>query len=127
MQHDQLSQSAERAVKWSVVTTIARFGLQLGSQIALARLLGPEVYGVYGIGMTVLTFVAFLSGANFSWNLMLLPKVTDEDIRLSFTWQMLIGVACAFAMWLAAPVVAGFFGDARVTELEQLLAISSAL
>ena len=127
MQDEQLSRSAERAVKWSVATTLARFGLQLGAQIALARLLGPDVYGVYGIGMTVLTFVAFLSGASFSWNLMLLPKVTDEDIRLSFTWQLLIGVACALAMWLTAPLVARFFADARVTGIVQLLAIASAL
>lgn len=127
MKHDELSASAERAVKWSVVTTIARFGLQLGSQIALARLLGPDVYGVYGIGMTVLTFVAFLSGASFSWNLMLLPKVADEDIRFSFTWQMIAGVACAIAMWFGAPLVAHFFGDARVTGMVHLLAIASAL
>ncbi|MBK6006694.1 oligosaccharide flippase family protein [Ramlibacter ginsenosidimutans] len=127
MKNDELSASAERAVKWSVFTTMARFGLQLGSQIALARLLGPDVYGVYGIGMTVLTFVAFLSGASFSWNLMLLPKVTDEDIRLSFTWQMLIGVACAVAMWLAAPWIASFFSDPRVAGMVQLLAIASAL
>ena len=98
MKEDELSASAERAMKWSFATTLARFGLQLGSQIALARLLGPDVYGVYGIGMTVLTFVGFLSGVSFSWNLMLLPKVTDEDIRHSFTWQMLIGVACAISL-----------------------------
>jgi lipopolysaccharide exporter len=127
MKNDELSASAERAVKWSVLTTMARFGLQLGSQIALARLLGPDVYGVYGIGMTVLTFVAFLSGASFSWNLMLLPNLTDEDIRLSFTWQMIAGVACAIAMWFAAPLVARFFGDARVTGMVHLLAIASAL
>lgn len=127
MQEDELSASAERAMKWSFATTLARFGLQLGSQIALARLLGPDVYGVYGIGMTVLTFVAFLSGVSFSWNLMLLPRVTEEDIRLSFTWQVLIGVACAIAMWFAAPWIAGFFGDARVVEMVQLLALASAM
>jgi O-antigen/teichoic acid export membrane protein len=127
MRDDQLSRSAERAVKWSVLTTLARFCLQLGSQIALARLLGPEVYGVYGIALTVLTFVTFLSGAIFSWNLMLLPKVSDEDIRLSFTWQLLIGSACAIAMWLTAPLVARFFGDARVSDIVQLLAIASVL
>lgn len=127
MKADELSVSTARAVKWSVVTTVARFGLQLGSQIALARLLGPDVYGVYGIALTVLTFVAFLSGASFSWNLMLMPRLTDEDIRFSFTWQLLTGVACAGAMWLAAPMLARFFGDARVSGVVQLLAVASAL
>ena len=85
---------AERALKWSALTTIARFALQLTAQIALARMLGPENFGVYGIGMAVLTFAAFLAGGSFSWNLMLLPTVTRDDIRFAFTWQMMAGFLC---------------------------------
>ncbi len=118
---------AERALKWSAVTTIARFVLQLGAQVALARMLGPGNYGVYGIGMTVLTFAAFLSGASFSWNLMLLPTVTRDDIRFSFTWQLIAGIATAIAMYAAAPALAGFFGDPRVENMIQWLSLASLL
>ena len=60
-----LAHSAERALKWSALTTVARFALQLAAQIALARMLGPENFGVYGIGMAVLTFAAFPVGRQF--------------------------------------------------------------
>ena len=59
-----LAALAQRALKWSALTTIARFVLQLAAQVALARMLGPGNFGVYGIGMAVLTFAAFLSGAS---------------------------------------------------------------
>lgn len=118
---------AERALKWSALTTVARFALQLGAQVALARMLGPGNFGVYGIGMAVLTFVAFLSGASFSWNLMLLPTVTRDDIRFSFTWQMIAGTLCAVAMYAAAPAIAGFFGDPRVESMVQWLSLASLL
>jgi lipopolysaccharide exporter len=118
---------AERALKWSALTTVARFALQLGAQVALARMLGPGNFGVYGIGMAVLTFVAFLSGASFSWNLMLLPSVTRDDIRFSFTWQLITGVLCACAMYAAAPAIAGFFGDPRVESMVQWLSLASLL
>ncbi|WP_231402461.1 lipopolysaccharide biosynthesis protein [Caenimonas aquaedulcis] len=123
----RLANLAERALKWSALTTIARFVLQLGAQVALARLLGPGNYGVYGIGMTVLTFAAFLSGGSFSWNLMLLPKVDDEDIRFSFTWQLIAGFICAFVMLASAPAIASFFGDARVESIVQWLSLASLL
>ena len=58
--------AAARAVKWNEFTTVARFALQLGAQVALARMLGPGNCGVYGIGMVVLTFATFLSGSRNS-------------------------------------------------------------
>lgn len=122
-----LAALAERAVKWSAATTIARFALQFGAQVALARLLGPDNYGVYGIGLTVLTFVAFLSGGSFAWNLMLMPSVSDDDVRFSFTWQMMVGGACALAMYAAAPALAIFFSDQRVESMVQMLSVASLL
>jgi len=120
-----LAALAERALKWSALTTILRFALQLGAQVALARMLGPGNFGVYGIGMAVLTFAAFLSGASFSWNLMLMPSVTREDIRFSFTWQMVAGLLTACAMFAGAPALAMFFGDPRVEGMVQWLSLAS--
>lgn len=122
-----LAARAERAVKWSAATTVARFVLQFGAQVALARMLGPDNYGVYGIGLAVLTFVAFLSGGSFAWNLMLLPSVGEDDVRFSFTWQLLAGAGCALAMYAAAPALAVFFSDPRVEAMVQLLSIASLL
>lgn len=122
-----LAALAERAVKWSAATTAARFALQLAAQVALARLLGPDNYGVYGIGIAVLTFLAFLCGSSFSLHLMLQPQVTNEDIRFSFTWQVVVGLAGAIAMYATAPALAAFFGDARVEGMLQLLSVACLL
>ena len=120
-----LAALAARALNRSALTTLARFVLQLGAQVALARMLGPGNFGVYGIGMAVLTFVAFLSGASFSWNLMLLPAVTRDDIRFAFTWQVAAGLLCAVAMYAGAPAIATFFGDARIESMVQWLSLAS--
>lgn len=122
-----LAALAERALKWSALTTVLRFVLQLGAQVALARMLGPGNFGVYGIGMAVLTFAAFLSGASFSWNLMLMPSVSRDDIRFSFTWQLLAGLLTACAMFAAAPALAVFFGDPRVEGVVQWMSLASLM
>jgi lipopolysaccharide exporter len=122
-----LGSRVERALKWSALTTVARFALQLGAQVALARILGPGNFGVYGIGMVVLTFAAFLSGASFSWNLMLVPSVSRDDIRFSFTWQLVAGLLSAAAIYLAAGATATFFGDPLIEGVMQWLALASLL
>ncbi|MBA2964514.1 MULTISPECIES: oligosaccharide flippase family protein [Ramlibacter] len=118
---------AERAFKWSAFTTAGRFVLQLVAQILLARLLGPDNYGVYGIGMVVLTFSTFLSGNAFSYVLMLRKDVDDHDVRFAFSWQLLAGTACALAMFALAAPLAGFFSDARVEPMVHWMAVASLL
>ena len=115
------------AVKWSAVTTVVRFAMQLAAQVTLARILGPGNFGVYGIGIAILTFAAFLSGGSFSWSLMLMPRVDDDDIRFSVTWQLLAGLATAAAIYLLAPAVAVFFKDPRLEQVVEWMALASLL
>lgn len=127
MTADALAARAQRAVTWSALTTAARFVLQLGAQVALARLLGPGPYGIYGIGIAVLTFATFLAGTGFSYSLMLRERITPADIRLAFTWQLTAGAACALAMALAAPSLAQFFGEPGLAPMLQWLALACLL
>lgn len=123
----KLRKLAERAFKWSAMTTAGRFGLQLVAQVVLARLLGPSNYGVYGIGLVVLTFAGFISGNAFSYILMLKKEVDEEDIRFAFTWQVMASVACSAGMYALAAPLAGFFGDARVEPMVQWMAAACLL
>jgi len=122
-----LGARAERAVKWSALTVAARLTLQLGAQVALARVLGPGNYGIYGIGIAVLTFAGFLAGSGFSYSLMLQAQIAPTDIRLAFTWQLLAGCACALALLLIAPVLADYFREPGVTSVLRWLALACLL
>jgi len=45
--HETLTAKSLRALKWNYLGTVARVVLQFGSQIALARLVGPDATGVF--------------------------------------------------------------------------------
>lgn len=122
-----LSQSGVAAVKWSALSTLARFGLQLVAQVVLARTLGPEVFGIFGIGMVVLTFAAFFSGFGFSWSLMQRITLTEEDIRFAWTWQLIVGLATMLAVYLLAPLLAGYFREPRAQPVIEWLSLACLL
>ena len=119
-----LSQSGVAAVKWSAFSTFARFGLQLVAQVVLARTLGPEVFGIFAIGMVVLTFAAFFSGFGFSWSLMQRASLCDEDIRFAWTWQVIVGLLTMATVYLLAPLLAGYFREPRALPVIQWLSLA---
>lgn len=116
-----------QALRWSTLGTALRFALQLGAQVALARLLGPHAYGVYGIGLALLTFLGFLAGNAFSWRLMLRETLEPREVRLAFTWQVLAALLSALALWAGAAGLSRFFGEPELAPVLRWLALACLL
>ena len=121
------SSRLERALRWSALGTVARFALQLGAQVALARVLGPHAYGVYGIGLAAVTFAGFLAGNAFSWRLILQPAIDTQEVRLAFTWQSISGIAAALVLAGGATALAGFFQEPALESVLRWMALACAL
>ena len=122
-----LSQSGVTAVKWSAISTLARFLLQLVAQVILARTLGPEVFGIFAIGMVVLTFATFFSGFGFSWSLLQRTTLCDEDVRFAWTWQLVVGLVTMLAVYLLAPTLAAYFREPRAQSVIGWLSVACLL
>lgn len=119
-----LSNSGVRAFKWSALSTAARFVLQFLAQVVLARLLGPENYGIFGIGMVVYTFSNFLVGFGFGWSLLQRETLTDQDIRFAFTWQLIAGCVAMLGLYFAAPWLSVYFRDLRVQPVIEWMSLA---
>ena len=65
MPSGEINNKAVSAVKWAAVGTVTKFGVQLAAQVVLARLLGPENYGLFAMGLVVLTLSNFLADFGF--------------------------------------------------------------
>ncbi len=109
------------AVFWGAGGAGLRMVLQLGTQIALARLLGPVEYGVFAIGAIVIGFSAFFSDVGLAYGLIQKREVNDRDVRFVVTWQVILGsVVTAFIAFAASPI-ATFFGEPRAASVVSAL------
>lgn len=111
------------AVTWGGGGAAVRIILQIATQIALARILGPEHYGLFAIGAIVIGFSNFFSDVGLAYGLIQKPEVTARDLRFVFTWQLLLGVfVTAVVAGLSGPI-ASFLGDARAENVVSALAV----
>ncbi len=122
-----LGRPGVRAMRWSVLTGAARLLLQMAAQVALARLLGPQAFGLFAIGMVVLTLAGFVAGFGLSWSLMQRAEIDEQDIRFAWTWQLLAGLLAVLALQALAPVLAGAFKEPAAESVIRWLSLSCLL
>jgi O-antigen/teichoic acid export membrane protein len=111
------------AVFWGGGGAVARILLQFGTQVVLARLLGPEQYGIFAIGAVVVSFSNFFADVGIAYGLIQKKTVANTDLRFITTWQFIIGSLVSLTVVLASGPIAAFFGESRAGDVVQALAI----
>ncbi|MFX6409630.1 oligosaccharide flippase family protein, partial [Acinetobacter baumannii] len=76
---------------WGGGGTLLRIVMQFGAQVVLARILGPEQYGLFAIGAIVVGFSSFFSDIGLAYGLIQKKEIAAKDIRFVFTWQIILG------------------------------------
>src|SRR5882762_4026179 len=117
-----LSQRSISAVIWGASGSAVQLVLQFGIQVVLARLLGPEQYGLFAIALVVITLGSYFA-TNVGFGLIQKRTVTDEDVRFVNFWQLSVGAVVAIAVFLLAETAAGFFQEPRVAPLIRAMSI----
>ncbi len=105
------------ALKWNFLGSFVRVFFQLGIAIALARVLGPEPFGLIAIAWLILGLGNLL--ADFGLSAALIQKATlnDREIRHAFTAQVFLGSSLTLITYAAAPSLATFFNREDATTV----------
>jgi len=106
-----------RAASWGYAGMVAKLVIQLGSQIFLARLLGPETYGLFAIGAIVIGLSNFLADAGIGAVLVQREEIDEPMIQFVQTFQWLAGLAVAGLLLISAPIIADFFHEPRAINI----------
>src|SRR5690606_35087050 len=118
----ELRQRAIGGVLWSAVGTAMRVGMQLAAQIALARLLGPEPFGLFAVALVIIALSGLFAEVGLAYGLIQKPSVSRQDIRFAFTWQLLLGLLVMLAVLAGAGPIAGALDDVRAAGVLRALA-----
>ena len=103
----EVSEISRRAVSGVMVLTLRKFALRAISYLGgifLARLLAPEIFGIFAIISFVINFFAFFSDVGLGAALIQKKdELTKKDLAVTFTLQQILVVAVVLLIYLSAP------------------------
>lgn len=112
------------AVRWTTAAAVARALLQLIQVAVLARLLAPEDYGLMAMVGVVLSFAGIFADMGINSAYVQRQDVTLEQRSSLFWLNVGMGGGLTLLVLSSSPLIAGFFGDQRLTPLLMLAASS---
>ena len=94
-----------------------RIGTPVVSVVILARLLQPSDFGIMASVAPIVAFVALFQGLGLQQAIVQQRDLPDEQLTRIFWVTVAVSVACAAIIAAAAPGVAAFYRDDRLTPL----------
>lgn len=97
------------AAKWNYIGNGVKVLLQFLIGVWLARLLGPEAFGVVAVAWLMIGVGKLVSDFGFSAALIQRKNLTDQDVGYVFTIQVMIGLILSLICFLCSNPIASFF------------------
>src|SRR5579875_2072409 len=104
-----LTRRAVTGTAWSSMSTAGRQVLSFASVATVARLLGPDAYGVMGMANLLIVFI--LNFRDLGTGTAIIQRLTVSNRLLSslFWVNFFLGIVLALVVTGASPLVAAFF------------------
>ena len=112
-----LRDQVRSAVIWRSGSQIVGQLVTWVSTFVVIRILSPADYGLYALTSVVLALLALMNGFGLANAVIRERETTPHMLRQLFGMLLLLNAALALAQFLAAPLVAAYFGQPMVTQL----------
>jgi O-antigen/teichoic acid export membrane protein len=117
-----ISQRSYSALLWNNFGSAVRMAFQFLIGIVLARLLGPEAFGIVAIGWLMVGIGNLVADFGLSAAVIQSKTLEEKDIRFAFTAQVMFGAALTLIGYFSAKHVAVFFHRVDAGPIIQAMA-----
>ena len=121
---DHLAGHTAAAAAWMAFGIVTQRILSLVSTIVLARMLTPDAYGVFGMGMVFVAAAHSLRDLGTASALIQRKQVSAELASTLFWMNVLVGLAGALALAGVAVPAAGLYREPNVVPVLAVLSLS---
>ena len=122
-----LKAASVSGVAVNLVAQTTRFGLQFLYQVGLARLLVPADFGVVAMAAPMLAFVGLFADFGLTQATVQKPNMDAAQLTFIFWANLALSSLVGLIAFAAAPAIALFYGEERVSGVVMALASAFVL
>lgn len=111
------------AVRWNSLAVVGKQAFLFGSAVVLARLLGPQTYGVISAAMIYVTFTMLLLDQGLAAALVQRPALDPRAPGAVASLNLAAAVVLGGLTWVLAPWLADFFHADALAGILRLLGV----
>jgi O-antigen/teichoic acid export membrane protein len=118
-----LKKKTFKGILWSFIDQAGNQFIGFIITLFLARMLGPEEFGLVAMGSVVIAITRIFIESGLSDSLIQKKNCTHEDFSTVFLFNILVGVVLFLVIFFSAPALANFFRYPQLTPIIRLLGI----
>jgi O-antigen/teichoic acid export membrane protein len=119
-----LTQRTTTGIIWNFTEQFGRRGIGVVITLLLARFLVPSDYGLVAMMAVFLAVATSLMDSGFKQALIRLQGAEEVDFNTAFYANLSLGALSYFLLFLAAPLIADFYVEPRLTTLIRVAGLS---
>lgn len=123
MSEQSLKEKTVKGTIWSAVEAFSRIGVSFLVSIVLARLLGPEEYGLIGILTIFINVFNAIIDSGFTNALIRKKDVSNTDYSTIFYANLLVSIVLMVALFFGANALAIFFERPELATLTKAMSV----
>jgi lipopolysaccharide exporter len=124
---DNLGRRTAKGAAWGFSLNVTNRILGLARTAVLARLLGPEQYGLFGIAMLYSSILETVTQAGLSTALIQKKEDPEPYLDTAWVWCVARGGLIGAAMLVGAPWIGAFFRVPQAVGLIRVLSLTAFL
>lgn len=125
--HADLKRRSVRGAAATFGAQGVRFFMQFAAQIALARLLTPEQFGIVAMVAPLIGLVQLFAELGLAQAVIQRPTLTHRELSGLFWINVAVSLGLAVLMLVASPLVAAFYNEPKTMAVTACLAIPLVL
>ena len=114
-------------MSWSFAENLSQQGIQFVIGVLIARVLSPSDYGMVGMLAIFTAISQTLINSGFSTAIVRKTDRTQTDLSTAFWFNMAVGLALYFILFLSGPLIARFYNEPLLSDLIKVTAMTLIL
>ena len=117
----------EKTIKglfWGYLEKLGGEAVALIVSIVLARLLGPEAYGIIPLVTVFISILSVIVQGGFASALIQKKDADHKDFSTVFYFQLVLSSVLYTGMFFAAPFIADFYNNSYLTSIVRVLSLT---